>query len=301
VVSAGCLLSSYRNHDDNNICDFDGYSGDVFNSTCLYHALHLIPTSTQRRQIMVCTIEISEKPQLNDPILIEGLPGIGFVANIAALHLINELKAKRFAEIVSASFQDFAVTTETGGTRSPLNELYYCKREDGGRDLIIWYGNTQALTTFGQYELCGKVLDLVQELGCRCVISVGGFKKDEVQPVPAVYSAATDQKAMKEALDLGTKVMVGHIFGIAGLLIGLGRLRGVKGFSLLVDTLGMYPDANAARHALALVGKYLDLNIDVSKLDAAAEQTKKVLESFGLIRNVAEEKKKEEQQMRWFI
>jgi uncharacterized protein (TIGR00162 family) len=250
---------------------------------------------------MVCTIEISEKPQLNDPILIEGLPGIGFVANIAALHLISELKAKRFAEIVSASFQDFAVTTETGGARSPVNELYYYKREDGGRDLILWYGNTQALTTFGQYELCGKVLDIVQELGCRFVISIGGFKKDEVQTVPAIYSAATDQETIKEALDLGTKVMVGHVFGIAGLLIGLGRLRNLKGFALLVDTLGMYPDPNATRHALTALGKYLNLNVDLSKLDATAEQTKKMLESFGLIRNIAEEKKKEEQQMRWFI
>jgi uncharacterized protein (TIGR00162 family) len=250
---------------------------------------------------MVCTIEIYEKPKLNAPILIEGLPGIGFVANIAALHLINELKAKRFAEIVSASFQDFAVTTEGGGTRSPTNELYYYKREDGGRDLILWYGNTQALTTFGQYELCGKVLDITQELGCRFVISIGGFKKDEVQTVPAIYSAATDQETLKEALDLGTKVMVGHIFGIAGLLIGLGRLRNLKGFALLVDTLGMYPDANAARYALTALGKYLNLNIDLSKLDVTADQTKKILESFGLIRNLAEEKKKEEQQLRWFI
>jgi uncharacterized protein (TIGR00162 family) len=252
-------------------------------------------------ETLVCTIEISEKPKLNDPILIEGLPGIGFVANIAALHLISEFKAKRFAEIVSASFQDFAVTNESGGARSPVNELYYCKRDDGGRDLIIWYGNTQALTTFGQYELCGKIMDIAEELGCRCVISIGGFKKDEVQSVPVIYSAATDLETMKETLDLGTKVMVGHIFGIAGLLIGMGKLRGVKGFSLLVDTLGMYPDANAAKHALALVGKYLNLDIDLSKLDATTEQTKKVLESFGLIRNVAEEKKKEEQQMRWFI
>ena len=250
---------------------------------------------------MVCTIEISEKPKLNDPVLIEGLPGIGFVANIAALHLISELKAKRFAEIVSASFQDFAVTTETGGARSPMNELYYCKRDDGGRDLIIWYGNTQALTTFGQYELVGKVLDIVQELGCRFVISIGGFKKDEVQPVPAIYSAATDQETMKEALSLGTKIMVGHVFGIAGLLMGLGKLRDMKGFALLVETLGMYPDANAARYALTGLGKYLNLEVDLSKLDATVEQTKKILESFGLIRNIAEEKKKEEQQMRWFI
>jgi uncharacterized protein (TIGR00162 family) len=250
---------------------------------------------------MVCTVEITEKPKLNDPILIEGLPGIGFVANIAVSHLINELKAKRFAEIVSASFQDFAVTTETGGTRSPLNELYYIKREDGGRDLILWHGNTQALTTFGQYELCGKVLDIVQELGCRFVISIGGFKKDEVQAVPTIYSAGTDVETMKDALDLGTKVMVGHVFGIAGILIGLARLRNLKGFALLVDTLGMYPDANATRFALAALGKYLSLNVDLSKLDATAEQTKKTLESFGLIRNIQEEKKKEEQQMRWFI
>jgi uncharacterized protein (TIGR00162 family) len=250
---------------------------------------------------MVCSIEISEKPKLNDPILIEGLPGIGFVANIAVLHLINELKAKRFVEIVSASFQDFAVTTEGGGTRSPINELYYYKREDGGRDLILWHGNTQALTTFGQYELCGKVLDIAQELGCRFVISIGGFKKDEVQAVPAIYSAATDQETLKEALDLGTKVMVGHIFGIAGLLIGLARLRNLKGFVLLVDTLGMYPDANAARHALTSLGKYLNFSVDVSKLDVTADKTKKILESFGLIRNLAEEKKKEKQQLRWFI
>jgi len=250
---------------------------------------------------MVCTIEISEKPQLNNPVLIEGLPGIGFVANIAALHLIDELKAKRFAEIVSASFQDFAVITETGGARSPVNELYYYKRGDGGRDLIIWHGNTQALTTFGQYELCGKVLDIAQELGCRFVISIGGFKKDEVQPAPAIYSAATDNETMKEALDLGTKVMVGHIFGVAGLLIGLSRLRNMRGFALLVDTLGMYPDANATRRALTVLGKYLNLNVDLSRLDATVEQTKKTLESFGLVRNIAEEKKKEEQQMRWFI
>jgi hypothetical protein len=250
---------------------------------------------------MVCTVEITEKPKLNDPILIEGLPGIGFVANIAVLHLINELKAKRFAEIVSASFQDFAVTTENGGTRSPINELFYVKREDGGRDLILWHGNTQALTTFGQYELCGKVLDIVQELGCRFVISIGGFKKDEVQAVPAIYSTATDQETMKEALDLGTKVMVGHVFGIAGLIIGLGKLRNMKGFALLVDTLGMYPDANATKYALTSLGKYVNLNVDLSKLDVTAEQTKKILESFGLIRNIQEEKKKEEQQMRWFI
>jgi uncharacterized protein (TIGR00162 family) len=250
---------------------------------------------------VVCAIEIYEKPKLNNPVLIEGLPGIGFVANIAALHLIRELKAQRFVEIHSSAFQDLAVTTENGGARSPTNELYYHKRQNGGRDMIVWYGNTQALTTSGQYELCGRVLDIAEELGCRYVITLGGFRQEEAKVPPQMYCAASDHETLTEALNLGAKIMVGQIFGIAGLTVGLARLRGFKSFSLLVDTLGTYPDANATRCVLLALNKFLNMNVDLSKLDAAAEETTKILVSFGVIRTVGQEKKKEEQKFRWFI
>ena len=250
---------------------------------------------------MVCSVEIYEKPELNDPILIEGLPGIGFIANIAALHLIHELKAKKFVEIVSSSFQDFAILTESGGAQSPINELYYVKSKNGERDLIIWFGNTQALTTPGQYELCGKVLDIAEGFGCHLAISIGGFKKDEVKGQPSLYTAATDEATLKEAMDVGARIMVGHIFGIAGLVVGLSRLRNFKAFALLVDTQGNDPDAVAAGVALSALSKYLGLNIDLSNVDSAASQTKKVLESFGLIKNIQDEKKKEEEALRWYI
>jgi uncharacterized protein (TIGR00162 family) len=250
---------------------------------------------------MVVAIEIFEEPKLNNPVLIEGLPGIGFVANIATLHLIHELKAKRFAEIHCAAFQDLAVTTETGSTRSPVNELYYWKSPTKGvRDLVIWYGNTQALTTFGQYELCGKVLDIAQGLGCGFLVTLGGFRQEEMRTPPQLFCAATDHETLDGVLKLGIKVMVGQIFGIAGLLVGLGKVRGIKGFSLLVETLGNYPDVNGTRHALVALDKYLGLNVDLSGLESAGDETKKILESFGLIRP-GEEKKKEEQQFRWSI
>ncbi|HUW48840.1 MAG TPA: PAC2 family protein [Patescibacteria group bacterium] len=250
---------------------------------------------------MVCILEMDEKPKLRDPVLIEGLPGIGFVANITALHLIHELKAKRFAEIHSSSFQDLAVTTANGATLSPLNELYYYKGREGERDMIIWYGNTQALTTLGQYELCGRVLDVAKELGCKYIITLGGFRQEEIRTTPQIYCAASDSETLQEALGLGTKIMVGQVFGIAGIMVGLAGLRGLKSFSLLVDTLGTHPDANATRVALEALNKFLKMNVDISKVDAAAEETEKILESFGLIRNVGEEKKREEQQFRWFI
>ncbi len=250
---------------------------------------------------MVCSIEVTEKPQLNNPILIEGLPGIGFVASIAALHLIRELHAQKFAEIVSSSFQDFAILTETGRARSPKNELYYVKRQDGGRDLIIWYGNTQALTTSGQYELCGKVLDIVQNLGCKFAVSLGGFRKEEVKGVPSLYCAASDEDTLHVALGLGTKVMVGNIFGIAGLLVGLSRLRNMHSFALLVETVGISPDSGGTKTALSALNKFLGLSVDLAGADAAADETKRYLESFGVIRGIEEEKKKEEEALRWFI
>jgi hypothetical protein len=45
----------------------------------------------------------------------------------------------------------------------------------------------------------------------------------------------------------------------------------------------------------------MDMNIDLAGVSSAAEETKKILESFGLIRNIGEEKKKGEQQFRWYI
>ncbi|MFQ5999471.1 MAG: PAC2 family protein [Candidatus Bathyarchaeia archaeon] len=242
---------------------------------------------------MVCVVQVYEKPVLTDPVLIEGLPGIGFVANISALHLIQELKAKLFAEIRSSYFQDVAVTAEEGKARFPINELYYHKGRDGERDLIILYGNTQALTTVGQYELCGRVLDVAEELGCRYIMTLGGLKREEKVESPKLYCAASDRETLQDALSLGAKIIGGQIFGVAGLLVGLGKLRGMRGFCLLAETLGLYPDATAAREVLNAVCKMLRLKVDLSRLDVAAEATRNILKSFGLASLPTEERKEE--------
>jgi len=251
---------------------------------------------------MVCVARIYDRPVLNSPILIEGLPGIGFVANIAALHLIQGLKAKKFGEIRSSSFQDFTMTAENGKTRFPISELYYYKGRQEQRDLIILYGNTQALSPRGQYELCGRVLDIAEDVGCRQIITLGGLKRQEKVKIPGLFCAASDSERLHDALDLGAKVVRGHIFGVAGLLLGLGKLRGMSGFCLLAETPGLYPDATAAREVLRAVCKMLRLDVDLRKLDVAAEATRNILESFGFqTRPIEEEKTREESRSRWLI
>jgi uncharacterized protein (TIGR00162 family) len=249
---------------------------------------------------MVCAVNIHEKPKLTNPTLIEGLPGIGFVANIVTLHLINELKPRLFAELHSSSFQDLVVTTEKGQLRTPASKLYYHKSRNGGKDLIIWYGNTQALTTQGQYELCEKVLNIVEELGCRHVITLGGFRQEEVQNPPQIYLAASDNETYEDTAKLGVKMMVGQVYGVAGLLVGLCGQKGFRGVSFLIETLGTQPDTNAAKQGLLIMSRLLKIDIDLSRLEKATEETRRILESFGLIMTT-QEKKKEEQNFRWSI
>jgi len=243
---------------------------------------------------MVCVTKVYERPVLSDPVLIEGLPGIGFVANIAALHLIQELKAQLFAETRSSSFQDFAITIENGQVRFPTNELYYHKGRNRERDLIILYGNTQALTTVGQYELCGRILDVAEDLGCRSIITLGGLKIERKVDTPKLYCAASDPATLREALNLGAEIIGGQIFGVAGLLVGLSKLRGMRGFCLLAETLGFYPDAIAAREVLKAICRILRLEVDLSRLDVTVEATRSTLESFGFIPSSIEKRTREE-------
>ncbi|MEM7826591.1 MAG: PAC2 family protein, partial [Candidatus Aenigmatarchaeota archaeon] len=58
---------------------------------------------------MVTKIIELEKPKLKNPIFVEGLPGIGNVGRIACGYLIEELKAKKFAELYSSHFMPFVL------------------------------------------------------------------------------------------------------------------------------------------------------------------------------------------------
>jgi len=214
---------------------------------------------------MTCIVRLYESPQLRDPVLIEGLPGIGLVANLATSHLIKELGARLFAEIFSSSFADIAITSGEGEFKFPVSRLYCNKAKNGGRDLILLYGDTQASTTQGQYELCWQILDLVENLGCKRVISIGGYRPGREVLEPKLYYAASDLEAAQEAANLGAEILSGRIFGVAGLLIGLCRLREMKGFCLLAETPGNYPDKAAAREILKTLNGILGLNLDLSK------------------------------------
>ncbi len=86
----------------------------------------------------------SEEPELNEPILIEGLPGVGNVGKLAAEHLVEQLKAIKFAEIYSKYFPPQVLLDDDGVIRLVSNELYYSAGRAKHRTSSYWSATTRA-------------------------------------------------------------------------------------------------------------------------------------------------------------
>ncbi|NJD99067.1 proteasome assembly chaperone family protein [Thermococcus sp. LS1] len=234
-------------------------------------------------------IYVYERPQLRDPVFIEGLPGIGLVGKLAAEHLIQELEAVKFAELYSPHFMHQVLIKKNSVVELMKNEFYYWKNpEENGRDLIIITGDQQVPPTDspGHFEVVGKMLDFVSEFGTREIITMGGYQVPELQGEPKVLAAVTHEELVEyyKAKLEGCQVEVvwredegGAIVGAAGLLLGMGKLRSMYGISLLGESLGYIVDAKAAKSVLSAVTKILGIELDMTALDERAKETEEIL------------------------
>ena len=198
-------------------------------------------------------INILEEVELENPIFIEALPGLGHVGKLAADHMIDELGATKFAEIYSPTFPPQVLIKEDGIIGNMLNELYYLK--DVGEDkldLIILVGNTQALSPEGQYLICKDILDFVKGYGISRIFTLGGMAIPQPVENPKVYGAATNEaniELLKEA-DIDIRSNDGGIVGASGLFLGLGVRQGLEGICLMGETPGYFIDAESAEAIL---------------------------------------------------
>ncbi|MGC9517130.1 MAG: proteasome assembly chaperone family protein [Methanomicrobiales archaeon] len=225
-------------------------------------------------------IKILEDVDLNDPILIEALPGIGHVGKLAADHIIHELNAKKFAELYSPSFPPQVLVDDDGVVENMKNEFYYLKSEgENGRDYIILAGNTQGLSPEGQYEICSKILDFVENYGVKEIFTLGGLGTGHPVDKPKIFGAATSSE-LAELLkkhEVTLRSADGGIIGASGLLLGLSVLRDMKGICLMGETPGYFIDAEAAKALLSVLLELLDIDLDTEKLEERAKETRKMI------------------------
>lgn len=228
-------------------------------------------------------IKVLEKPKLNSPYLIQGLPGVGNVAKIAADHLIKELKAKKFAELFSQDFPPQVLIGDDHILRLMKNEFYYWKaKKKGQKDCIILTGDTQGTSVQSFYGIAEQTLEFAESLGVSRILALGGVGLGRVPKAPRVVGAATSKELIAEYKKHGVvfEKPVGVIFGAAGLLPSLAKLKNIDGICLLGETHGQYVDARAAKAVLHIISKQLGVEIGVEELDKRAKETEEMISRF---------------------
>ncbi|MAG60537.1 hypothetical protein CL619_02005 [archaeon] len=219
--------------------------------------------------------KIGKEVKLTNPVFIEGLPGIGNVGKIAVDFLIEELKAKKLFSFFSYKFPHSVFVNEDNMVEMPKIEIYYKKfRGRDKRDLLLLTGDIQPIDEESCYSFCDEVLKMIKKQGCQEVVTTGGIGLQQVPEKPRVYCTGNDEELMQKYIKKGIMVerdifgVVGPIIGASGLLVGLGKKRGVKGVALLAETFGhpMYLGIKGAKELLKVLDDRFKLGIDLKKL-----------------------------------
>jgi len=242
----------------------------------------------------------------NNPILIEGLPGLGLVGKIAIRYLIKQLKARKFAYLYSPHFPYFVLVNKKGNVRLLRGVFYFWKNTNGQNDLILFTGDSQSQTIEGQYEIADRMLDFSKKHNVKTIATIGGYRM-ETKDKPKVFVAATAQDLLAKALQAGAIVSGSGspIVGTAGLILGLARFRKIDALCLLGETRGYLPDPLAARSVLEVLKLTFDfdvdlagLNEDIAKAETMVTRLQKIEEKRAL---QAEETRKEEDKKTTYI
>jgi len=226
-----------------------------------------------------------EKVDLKDPILIEGLPGVGNVGKLAADYLRDQLRAKPLATIYSKFFPPQVYVNESGIIRLVSNEIAYWKAPaSAAHDILILGGDFQGISPEGQYEITERVLSYCATLGVREVYTLAGFAQGRVIEEPRVLGAATlpaRVEAMKKfGVHFSRNDPGGGLIGASGLFLGLGRLFGMEGVCLMGETSGYFVDPRSAEAVLKVLARVLHLDVDFTALEAKAKEIDRIAQKI---------------------
>jgi len=243
--------------------------------------------------------------QPSNPILIEGLPGLGLVGKIALRYMIKQLKAKKVAYLYSPHFPYFVLVNKKGNVRL-LRGAFYCYKNPNGNDLILFTGDSQSQTIEGQYEIADQILGFSEKHNVKTIATIGGYRM-EPKDKPKVFVAATTQEILDKALQAGTTLSISGspIVGTAGLILGMAKFKKIDAICLLGETRGYLPDPQSAKSVLEVLKSAFNFDLDLTGLNeeiARAETMVSRLQQIEEKRALqAEETRKEEDKKTTYI
>ncbi len=226
-------------------------------------------------------IEVVETDEvsLSDPVLVEGLPGVGHVGKLAAEHLLDEYDGEVVRRVHSEHLPP--QVSVSGGGVADLAAVEFHAVPTEGRDLLVLTGDNQAQSNRGHYRLTEAFLDVAVDFGVETAYALGGVPTGEFIEEYDVLGAATDEALVDRLSEAGVEFRedepAGGVVGVSGLLLGLGGRRGVEAACLMGETSGYLVDPKSARSVLEVLEDLLGVETDFAELEERAEEMEEVI------------------------
>jgi proteasome assembly chaperone (PAC2) family protein len=258
-------------------------------------------------------IRYIKEPDLIDPVMVAGWPGIGNIGLIAVDAMRRSLRAEQLAYIEPWEFfypnKAIIRNGELIDLSFPASEFYFQRTDK--RDVIFFTGEEQP-TEGGRiyaegskaYSMANLVLDVAQKFGCRRIYTSGAA----VAPLhhtasSRVWAVPNSKTLLEEVRQYDNTIIMsgvegragqGNITGLNGLLLGVARRRGIDAICLMgeipVYLQGFpFPYPKGSKSVLEVLSAALGIWMDMETVNNLAEESEKEL--TGLYEKLPQEVK----------
>ena len=231
-------------------------------------------------------VRMLSTPSPVKPVLVCGLPGSGYVGKLAADYLVTVFKAKKVAEFYSTSFPPHVNVGDDGVATRLRGELHHAKTGQAN-DLLVFTADAQPASSSGEYELADAVLREATRLRAKMVFSLAAYVTGTFVRERRVFGTATSAEVIPRLSENGVQIMrEGGISGMNGVIVGMAKLHGMDGVSLLGETAGYLLDPAASHSVLESLSHILGLKIDMTSIEERAKEAQQI---FGQVQRMTEQ------------
>ena len=163
------------------------------------------------------------------------------------------------------------------------------KLADGGgsslfsssNDLLLLTGDSQPVVPGSEYILSEQLLDLITKFKISNIFSLASYVTGTFVNEPKIYGTATNPDIVKSFRSFNISTLDnGNITGMNGLILGLGKLRGIEGICLLGETSGYVIDAKASKNLLEILNKVLGIKINMDEMNKRSKDTEILIKNL---------------------
>lgn len=262
----------------------------------------LLSSASASRGMDEVEVEWFGDVDFSDPVVIEGLPGVGHVGKLAAEHLIEEYDSRHLCRVYSEHFPP-QVKVDDGGIASLAAADFYSVPA-GDRGVVVLVGDYQATEGIGHYRLTEAFLDVAESVGGAEILALGGVPTGELVEEYTVIGAVTNSTARDRFEECGVEFRsnepAGGIVGTSGLLLGLGARRDLPAACLMGETSGYLVDPKSAQAVLEVLEALLGFDVDFTRLEERAAEMEEFIREYQDQGESGQETTASEEDLRYF-